>query len=118
MANLQDSVINDVAPAAVGYVAGEVLDKQLTLFTNKPGVANAIKIGGGLALMAFGPSGFVGRMGVGLAANGAVGLAMPVLEKTGIASINLMPPGQRSYLVSGTPEVMRQTVQSEKVVMQ
>lgn len=118
MGQLSNTVMNDVAPAAVGYVAGEILDKQLTFFTKKPTVANAIKLGGGLALAIWGPPGFVSRMGVGLAANGAVDLVRPALEKHDIAGISLMPPGNRNYLVSGTPEVFRQSVPQERVVMQ
>lgn len=115
MASVQNTVINDVLPGAAGYVAGEVLDKQLTLFAKNNTTASLIKVGGGLLLSAF-ADGFVGKIGVGLAVNGAAGLALPALEKAGIASINLLPPGERSYYLAGTPAGA--AVAQERVVMQ
>lgn len=112
---VQNTVMNDVLPGAAGYIAGEVLDKQLTILAKNNTTAALFKVGGGLALSLF-ADGFLGKMGIGLAVNGAANLALPALEKAGIASINLLPPGQRSYYLSGTPGVaVRQT---ENVLMQ
>lgn len=112
---LQSTVMNDVLPGAAGYIAGEVLDKQLTIFAKRNTTASLVKVGGGLALAAF-ADGFLGKMGIGLAVNGATGLALPALEKAGIASINLLPPGQRSYYITGTPGTAVR--QPETVTMQ
>ncbi len=103
VAAVQQTIVTEVAPAALGYLLGEVLDKQLTLFTNKPTTANAIKIGAGLALTVF-MEGFVARAGVGLAANGAIDFARPMLEKAGVMGMNgisLLNPGERGYYVAG-----------------
>lgn len=111
MAAVQSTVVNDVAPAAVGYVAGELLDKQLTAFSKNPQVANAIKIAGGLALVGF-LDGFMGRMGIGLAANGVVDLARPALEKSGIVGtgISLLNPGSNGYYVAGQKQIINENV--------
>lgn len=114
MDGLQNTIVNDVLPGAAGYVAGEVLDKQLTLFAKNNTTASLIKVGGGLALSAF-ADGFLAKVGVGLAVNGAAGLALPALEKAGIAQISLLPPGERSYYLAGTPAAVKQ---QERVVMQ
>ena len=111
---VQSALINDVLPGAAGYLAGEVLDKQLTLFTQKTTTASLIKVGGGLALSVL-ADGFLGKMGIGIAVSGAASLALPALEKAGMASINLLPPGQRSYYMAGTPATVRQT---ENVLVQ
>lgn len=111
---VQGMIMNDVLPGAAGYLAGEVLDKQLTLLAKNNTTASLVKVGGGLALSIF-ADGFLGKMGIGLAVNGATGLALPALEKAGIASINLLPPGQRSYYMAGTPATVRQT---ENVLVQ
>lgn len=114
-ANLQSLVMNAVVPGTAGYIAGEVLDKQLTILAKNNTVAALVKVGGGMALSMF-VDGFLGKMGVGLAVSGAVSLALPALEKAGIASINLLPPGQRSYYITGTPGTAVR--QPEAVTMQ
>lgn len=102
MANVQNTVINRVAPAAAGYLAGELLDKQLTLFTKQPTLSNGLKVAGGIALSVM-ADGFIADMGIGLAANGVVDFARPMLEKAGIVGtgISLLNPGDRGYYVAG-----------------
>jgi len=97
---LQSVAMNDVLPATVGYLAGEVLDKQLTMFAGNSTTGNIIKLAGGIFLAAQG-GGLVTRMGIGLAANGAVGFALPALQKANIAGVNLLPPGSFAAKLSG-----------------
>lgn len=97
---LQSVAMNDVLPATVGYLAGEVLDKQLTMFAGNSTTGNIIKLAGGIFLAAQGGS-LITRMGIGLAANGAVGFALPALQKANIAGVNLLPPGSYAAKLSG-----------------
>jgi len=97
---LQSVAMNDVLPATIGYLAGEVLDKQLTLFAGNSNTGNIIKLAGGIFLAAQG-GGLLTRMGIGLAANGAVGFGLPMLQKANIAGVNLLPPGSYAAKLSG-----------------
>lgn len=94
--DIQNTVMNGVLPAAAGYVAGDVLTKQLTFLASNANTGNLVKLAAGIFLS--GQRGFVGGMGVGLAANGAVGFILPALKNSGIA---LLPPGVPARYLAG-----------------
>jgi hypothetical protein len=110
-----DTLKNDILPGTVGFVAGQVLDKQLSFFADKVDpsksniVRNLIKVGGGLLISAMGKNRFLSGMGTGLALNGAAGIAIPTLEQSGLIdpSVNglggLLPPGKQSVHIAGVP---------------
>lgn len=99
MGSIQDVAMNDVLPAAVGFIAGGLLQKNIQMMTDNPTIANVVKIAGGVVLASQG-SGLLFRMGVGLAANGVYNAVAPQLN---LPSISLLPPGQASVYLSGTP---------------
>lgn len=104
--NLANIATQTVLPAAIGYLAGQILSKQLTFLSNNPMVGNLVKIGGGIFLAGQG-KGMVSGIGAGIAINGAADLVLPALQKSGLAGINLLPPGAPNYGMSGlrgTPE--------------
>jgi hypothetical protein len=70
------------------------------MFAGNSTTGNIIKLAGGIFLAAQG-GGLVTRMGIGLAANGAVGFALPALQKANIAGVNLLPPGSFAAKLSG-----------------
>lgn len=97
MGGIQDIAVDQVLPAVVGYLAGEILTKQLTFLGNNATMANIVKLGGGLLLASQG-NGMLNRAGIGLAANGGIALVLPSLEKAGIA--RLLPPGVPSAYIA------------------
>src|SRR5262245_16480719 len=97
---ITDIAMQDVLPAVIGYLAGEVIDKQLTFLNNNPMMGNIVKLGGGLFLAAQG-NGIINRAGIGLAANGGVSLVLPSLQKANIA--RLLPPGVPSAYIAAPP---------------
>lgn len=104
---IQNTLMDDVVPAAVGYIVGEVLTKQLNFLSSNPTVGNVVKLAGGVVLASQG-GGLLTRMGVGLAANGAVGFVIPALRNAGIA--RLLPADVSSFAVAGTPEMLNEPV--------
>lgn len=99
-------------PIAGGYIAGEILTKQLTMLASNQNMGNIIKLGAGVVLASSG-KGMVSQLGIGLAANGATGFIAPALRNAGIA--RLLPPGVPSALITGTPLM---EAQKEGVLMQ
>lgn len=97
MGGIGNTLIQQVLPAAGGFIAGKILTKQLTFLSTNSTVGNLVKIGAG-AILAGQRGGFLSAMGVGLAAEGAVGFIQPALESGGIA---LLPPGQPSRYLAG-----------------
>lgn len=89
-----------VLPVALGFLAAKVLTKQLTFLSGNPTVGGIVKLGGGLFLASQG-NGMLNKMGYGIATEGAVGFALPMLERSGIA---LLPPGEPSRYLAGVPE--------------
>jgi hypothetical protein len=90
--------VTQALPIAGGYLVGEILTKQLTFLQNNPLMGNIVKLAAG-AFLASSGKGLVSGMGIGLAANGAVGAVLPSLQKGGIA--RLLPPGVPSAIVAG-----------------
>jgi len=90
--------VMEALPIAGGYLVGEIATKQLTFLSNNPTTGAIVKLVAG-ALLASSGKGMVASMGIGLAANGVAGVALPALQKGGIA--RLLPPGVPSALVAG-----------------
>lgn len=101
--DIQGIAIDSVLPATIGFLVGQILTKQLTVFQGKNAtIANAAKIAGGIVLASQG-SGMLNNMGIGIAAEGANAIVLPMLKKGGIARVNLLPPGEPSVYLSGIP---------------
>ena len=92
-------LIQEAVPAAVGFLAADLLTKNLSFLSSNPTMASVVKIGGGALLAAQGGGMFAG-IGVGMAANGVVSFAKPVFNMTGMG---LLPPGMPSRYLAGTP---------------
>lgn len=94
------SLLSDqLLPMTLGAAAGEVLDKQLTFLSANATTSELVKIGLGLGAAAF-TGGFVSKMGIGLAINGATNLVLPALRQANIAALGLYPAGTPSYGVA------------------
>lgn len=86
-------------PIAVGYVAGDLLTKNLSFLSTNPTMGNLAKVAIG-ALVAANGGDMLAGVGVGVAANGVVSFAKPVFNLNGMG---LLPPGQPSRYLAGTP---------------
>lgn len=102
MGSIQDVAVNDVLPATVGFIGAALLSKNISFLTTNPQMANIVKLGGGIVLASMG-GGMLTRMGIGVAANGAYNLIAPQIN---LPAIQLLPPGQRSMYLAGTPEMV------------
>lgn len=96
--DMQNTLIGEVIPAAAGILVGNVLSKQLTFLASNPTTGALVKVAGGLFLA--GQRGFLGGMGVGIAAEGAAAVLLPSLKSAGIA---LLPPGVPARQLAGFP---------------
>lgn len=94
-----DTITQQALPAALGYLAADLLTKNLSFLSSNPTIGNVVKIGAG-ALLA-GQGGMFGGLGVGMAANGVVSFAKPVFNLNGVG---LLPPGVPSRYLAGVPE--------------
>lgn len=93
-------LIQEAVPAALGFLAADLLTKNLSFLSSNPTIGNVVKIGAG-ALIA-GQGGMLAGVGVGIAANGVVSFAKPVFNLNGMG---LLPPGNPSRYVAGIGEV-------------
>ena len=85
-------------PAAIGFVAADLLTKNLAFLSTNPTMGNLVKVAGGAFLAT--QSGMLSGVGVGIAANGVVAFAKPVFNLNGVG---LLPPGVPSRYLAGTP---------------
>lgn len=92
------TLINQALPVAVGFLAGKLLTKNISFLSSNPTMGNVVKIAGG-ALLA-GQGGMLAGVGVGIAADGVASFAGPVFN---ISGMGLLPPGNPSRYVAGTP---------------
>lgn len=86
-------------PAAIGFVAADLITKNLSFLSTNPTMANLVKVAGGAFLASQG-GGMLSGVGVGIAANGVVAFAKPVFNLNGVG---LLPPGIPSRYLAGTP---------------
>ncbi len=93
------NAVSDLLPVLAGFAVGQIATKQLTFLNSNPGTGNMVKLAAGLFFA--GSKGFVGGMAKGVALQGAAGLAMPVLESSGLG---LLPPGVPARYIAGIPE--------------
>ena len=93
-------LIQEAVPAALGFLAADLLTKNLSFLSSNPTIGNVVKIGAG-ALIA-GQGGMLAGVGIGIAANGVVSFAKPVFNLNGMG---LLPPGNPSRYVAGIGEV-------------
>jgi hypothetical protein len=93
------NAVSDLLPVLAGFAVGQIATKQLTFLSSNPGTGNMVKLAAGLFFA--GSKGFVGGMAKGVALQGAAGLAMPVLESSGLG---LLPPGVPARYIAGIPE--------------
>lgn len=101
---LVNIVTNEALPVALGYLAADLLTKNLSFLSSNPTVGNAVKIGAGVLLAGQG-GGMMAGLGVGIAANGVVSFAKPVFNLSGVG---LLPPGMPSRYLSGIPNAEMQ----------
>ena len=94
--------VMEALPIAGGFIVGNILSKQLTFLSNNPTTGALVKVVAGAVLASSG-KGMVASMGVGIAANGVADVALPALQKGGIA--RLLPPGVPSALVAGVGSI-------------
>lgn len=92
-----NTLIQEAVPAAIGFLAADLLTKNLSFLSSNPTIGNAVKIVGGAILA--GQGGFLAGIGVGISANGVVSFAKPVFN------MGLLPPGNPSRYVAGLGEV-------------
>lgn len=97
MGGIVPTLTQQVLPAAAGFLVGQILTKQLTFLSTNTTVGNLVKVAGG-AILAGQRGGFISAMGVGLAAQGAVGFIQPMVDGAGIS---LLPPGVPSRYLAG-----------------
>ena len=93
------NAVSDLLPVLAGFAVGQIATKQLTFLSSNPGTSNMLKLAAGLFFAS--SKGFVGGMAKGVALQGAAGLAMPVLESSGLG---LLPPGVPARYIAGIPE--------------
>lgn len=93
------NAVSDLLPVLAGFAVGQIATKQLTFLSSNPDTGNMVKLAAGLFFA--GSKGFVGGMAKGVALQGAAGLAMPVLESSGLG---LLPPGVPARYIAGIPE--------------
>lgn len=93
------NAVSDLLPVLAGFAVGQIATKQFTFLSSNPGTGNMVKLAAGLFFA--GSKGFVGGMAKGVALQGAAGLAMPVLESSGLG---LLPPGVPARYIAGIPE--------------
>ena len=91
-------ITQQALPAAIGYVAADLLTKNLSFLSTNPTMGNLVKVAGGAFLATQG--GMLSGVGVGMAANGVVSFAKPVFNLNGVG---LLPPGVPSRYLAGTP---------------
>jgi len=101
---LVNIVTQEALPVALGYLAADLLTKNLSFLSSNPTVGNAVKIGAGVLLAGQG-GGMMAGLGVGIAANGVVSFAKPVFNLNGVG---LLPPGMPSRYLSGIPNAEMQ----------
>lgn len=95
--NLTDMVTQDLLPVTAGYVGGNMLIAQFGDRLPVPG--RWLKLGLG-AVLGVTQRGILSRVGLGLAAAGAVELVSDAVNGPGMG---LLPPGQPSYFLNGVP---------------
>ena len=88
------SIATGLLPILGGFLLGSVLEKQ---FLSGTTYGNIAKLGGGI-LIASMTKGFVSQLGAGMALNGAVSIAQPALESSGLG---LLPFGAQTYAIQG-----------------
>ena len=94
-----NTITQQAVPAALGFLAADLLTKNLSFLSSNPTVGNGVKIVAGAFLA--GQGGMLGGLGVGMAANGVVSFAKPVFNLNGMG---LLPPGVPSRYLAGVPE--------------
>lgn len=94
-----NTLTQQAIPAALGFLAADLLTKNLSFLSSNPTVGNAVKIGAGVLLA--GQGGMLSGLGVGMAANGVVSFAKPVFNLNGVG---LLPPGVPSRYLAGVPD--------------
>lgn len=94
--------VMEALPIAGGFIVGNILSKQLTFLSNNPTTGALVKVVAGAVLASSG-KGIVSNMGIGIAANGVADVALPALQRGGIA--RLLPPGVPSALVAGVGSI-------------
>lgn len=87
-------IATGLLPILGGYLLANVVEKQ---FLSGTTYGNIVKLGGGLAVAAM-TKGVISQLGVGMALNGAVDIAQPALESTGLG---LLPPGAPARYLAG-----------------
>lgn len=87
-------IATGLLPVLGGYLLANVVQKQ---FLSGSAYGNVIKLGGGLVLASM-TKGVISQLGVGMALNGAVEIAQPALESSGLG---LLPPGAPARYVAG-----------------
>ncbi|MGL5131992.1 MAG: hypothetical protein ACRC78_05650 [Planktothrix sp.] len=89
---------DSLAPMAGGLIVGEYADQlPVDILQQNPLYLDLAKIAGG-GLLYLTQDGFLGKMGVGLAASGVMGR----FQKAFANGVNLLPPGQPSYYIANS----------------
>lgn len=88
------SVASGILPILGGYLLANVVQKQ---FLSGSEYGNTIKLAAGIGLAAM-TKGTFAQVGIGMALNGAAGIAQPALESAGLG---LLPPGAEARYLAG-----------------
>lgn len=92
---ITNMVTQDLLPVVGGYVVGDMLISKLG--TNLPVAPRWIKLAGG-AILGVTQKGMLSRVGLGLAASGAIELVSDAIKGPGVGLLN---PGQSPYYLAG-----------------
>ena len=95
-------ITQQALPAAIGYVAADLLTKNLSFLSTNPTMGNLVKVAGGAFLATQG--GMLSGVGVGIAANGVVAFAKPVFNLNGMG---LLPPCLPAVAMPKSPKTCK-----------